>query len=170
MVAEELNSRESGRPFSVHKLLLLLVWAVAMFTTLQVHRFEGWFGHAICGPWGCGPPVSALLGYHGFWLLLLLLPVWFLKRRWDTVTLARLGTGLCWIAGIGIIVLLFVDGWQFWQREAMRRYLGQRCLFRLATFVDFPLVQLVLIGLYLKGWGLRIAPRRKVSAHYCQDP
>jgi hypothetical protein len=63
-------------------------------------------------------------------------------------------------AAAGIIVLLSVDGWQFWQRQATQHYLGQWCLFRLclfglrlfglATYVDFPLLQLGLMGLWLR--------------------
>lgn len=139
------SSVVSGR-----NLLLLAVWAVGLFGVLQVHQLEGWFGHAICGPWGCGPPVSALIGYHGFWLLLMVLPAWWLKHCWADATLQRLGTGLLLVAAVGIVMLLAVDGWQTWQREAMRPYLVQWSFFRLATFVDFPLVQLGLIGLWLR--------------------
>lgn len=144
-----LNSSSfvSGR-----NLLLLAVWAAGLFGVLQVHLLEGWFGHAICGPWGCGPPESALIGYHGFWLLLMVLPTWWLKHTWASASLQRLGTGLLLVAAVGIVLLLAVDGWQTWQREAMRPYMVQRSFFRLATFIDFPLVQFGLIGLWLRNW------------------
>ena len=135
---------------TIRNLLLLVVWAASLFGVLQVHHFESLFGHAICGPWGCGPPVSALIGYHGFWLLLMLLPAWWLKHYLSGATLRRLGTGLLLVAVIGIVLLLAIDSWQTWQREAMRPYVVQRGFFRLATFVDFPLVQLGLIGLWLR--------------------
>ena len=65
--------------FSVRTGLLFGAWVFALLGTLQVHRWEGLLGgHAICGPWGCGPFLSALIGYHGFWLILLLLPAWLL--------------------------------------------------------------------------------------------
>ena len=135
---------------TIRNLLLLGAWVAVLFGVLQVHHFESLFGHAICGPWGCGPPVSALIGYHGFWLLLMLLPAWWLKQQLSSATLRRLGTGLLLMAAVGIVLLLAIDGWQTWQREAMRSYIVQRCFFRLATFVDFPLVQLGLIGLWLR--------------------
>jgi len=121
-----------------------------MFAVLQVHQLEDLFGHSICGPWGCGPPISALIGYHGFWLLLMVLPAWWLKQQLASATLQRLGTSLLLVAMVGIVLLLVIDGWQTWQRTAMRPYLVQRSMFRLATFIDFPLVQLGLIGLWLR--------------------
>ncbi len=129
---------------------MLAVWALALFGTLQVYRWQGLLGHAICGPWGCGPPVSALIGYHSFWLLLLVLPAWWLQLQLSSATLQRLGTGLTLVAAVGIVLLLAVDSWQFWSRASMRVYIVQRCLFRLATFIDFPLVQFGLIGLWLR--------------------
>ena len=50
----------------------LLVWGAALFGILQIGLASGsgLHEHSICGPWGCGPPTSALLGWHGFWLLL----------------------------------------------------------------------------------------------------
>ena len=142
---------ESSRRLSLRYLLPpLAVWIVAMFGTLQIHQFEGILGHAICGPWGCGPPVAALLGYHGFWWVLLLLPAWVMKHRFTGMTLRRLGNSLCLLAVVGIVVLLTGEGWQFWQREANRQFFGQWCLFRLATFVDFPFVQLGAMGLWLR--------------------
>ncbi len=144
------TSSESSSLISVRSLILLSGWALALFGVLQVHQLEGWFGRAICGPWGCGPPVSALIGFHGFWLLLMVLPAWWLKNCLASATLHRLGTGLMLVAAVGIMLLLAVDGWKSWHQEAMRSYRMQRSLFRLATFVDFPLVQLGLIGLWLR--------------------
>ena len=135
---------------SVRNFFLFFAWAAGLFGVLQVHQLEGWFGHALCGPWGCGPPVSALIGYHGFWLLLMLLPAWWLKQQLSSAALRRLGTGLLLVAAVGIAMLLAIDGWQTWQRTAMRPYMLQRGFFRLATFVDFPLVQLGLIGWWLR--------------------
>ncbi len=136
--------------FTFRTIFLFAAWAVALFGSLQVHRWEDLLGHAICGPWGCGPPLSALIGYHGYWFLLLLLPAWLLKHQLAADTSRRIGAGLFLVATIGIALLLAVDGWQAWQRESLRPYLVQRMLFRLATFVDFPLVQLGLIGLWLR--------------------
>lgn len=139
-----------ARLISLRNLLLLAAWVMALFGSLQTHQWEDLFGHAICGPWGCGPPVAALIGYHGFWLLVLLLPAWLFKQQVASDTTQRIGLGLIFVAAIGIVLLLAFDGWQNWQHERMRPYLVQRLLFRLATFVDFPLVQLALIGVWLR--------------------
>jgi len=54
------------------------------------------------------------------------------------------------VAVVGIVLLLMIDSWQTWQQVRLQPYILQRCFFRLATFVDFPLVQLGLIGLWLR--------------------
>ena len=135
---------------SYRNFLLFAAWAMALFGSLQAHLWEDLFGHAICGPWGCGPPVAALMGYHGFWLLVLLLPAWLLKQRVSRATVNRVGLGLVLVAIVGIALLLAIDAGRHWHVARMRPYMVQRLLFRLATFVEFPLIQLGLIGLWLR--------------------
>jgi len=149
---------ESSRLLSWRNLLLLTAWVLAAFGTLQVHRLEDVLGHAICGPWGCGPPVSALVGYHGFWLLLLLPLGWLMKSRLTGARAQQLGTWLCVAAVAGIIALLVAEGWN---NRAAHQYLLQWCFFRIATFVDFPLMQLGLLGLWLRSKGALATDERR---------
>lgn len=132
---------------SVRNLLWLVAWMLALFGVLQVHQLEGMFGHAICGPWGCGSPVSALIGYHAFWCLLIWPGVLILGSRWCRNTRRHLGSGLMLVSVAGIASLLLLDGLN---NSAAERYLLRWCLFRVATFVDFPLVQLGIAGLWLR--------------------
>lgn len=138
---------ETSSLLSVRNLLMLAIWSAALFGTLQVHQSEGLFGHAICGPWGCGPPVSALVGYHTFWCLLILPVALILRRQCCGVTVRNLGAGLILVSVSGIIALLLYEGLN---NSAAEKYFVRWCSFRVATFIDFPLVQLGLAGLWLR--------------------
>ena len=134
------------------------VWVAALYGTLQIHFASGWLNHSICGPWGCGPPVEALVSYHGFWFVLLLplaviaghaLPPWQLFR-WATVLMIAAVAAVVALVGVDAVRWLsLVHG------DAAYRYLVQRCFFRLATYVDFPLVQLAVAGAYGRWQGRR---------------
>ena len=141
------------------------VWVAALFGALQIHRVSGWSGHSICGPWGCGPPIEALLSYHGFWLVLLLPAGIVAGRTLPPTEAARWGAALAIAAIVGIVTLAAVDAarWLSLAHDDAHRYLVQRCFFRLATFVDFPLVQLAVAGACCS-WRARHRRRADVKA------
>jgi len=145
---------EPSELLSVRNVFLLAAWAAALFGTLQVHQLEGLFGHAICGPWGCGPPVSALLGYHGFWFLLILPLAAIFKSRLSRTKARSFGHGFLLLSAAGIVALLLLEGMN---NSAAEKYPLRWCAFRVATFVDFPLIQLGLAGLWLQ-WKTRSTP------------
>ena len=58
-----------------------------------------------------------------------------------------MGTGLIALSFAGTLALLLYEGLD---NSAAENYPLQWCLFRVATFVDFPLVQLGLAGLWLR--------------------
>ncbi len=140
---------ELKKPFPIGQIAWILVWGGALYATLQVHLLEG--THAICGPWGCGPPVSALVGYHGFWLLLVLPAALIVAKKLPLESAKRVGKVLALAGLAGVIVLVAVDAVKFLQ-HASPQYLLQRCFFRLATFVDFPLVPMALAGWLMRRW------------------
>lgn len=45
-------------------ILLLLAWGLALFAALKLNDAPVDWGH-VCGPWGCGPPLKALVGRGG---------------------------------------------------------------------------------------------------------
>jgi len=137
------------RPRSPALIALAAVWIAALYGSLQIHHFE-LGGHSICGAWGCGPTDTALIGYHTFWLVLIL-PVAPIAARIAPAARARNWGTVLAIAGVaGLVVLALVDGVHYLQTSHAPQYLVQRCLFRLATFVDIPLAQLILIGLLMR--------------------
>lgn len=144
---------------TTRRLILLASWVLAILGTLQIHRTSLLEACSICGPWGCGPPASALVGYHVFWSLLVFPAAWILKSRWCAVTARHLGTGLMALSLAGTVALLLYEGLD---NSAAENYPLRWCLFRVATFVDFPLVQLGLAGLWLR--------MTKSSHATCGDP
>lgn len=134
----------------------LLLWAAALYGVLQVGLASdsGAHGHAgvsICGPWGCGPPVRALVGWHGFWLVLVALPVGLLIRWWPIARLKFVGLGLTalgvlMLAGIGIYEAVT---WLPNIPDGEPAYFVQRCLFSVVTLTDIPVLPMTLSGIVM---------------------
>ena len=130
-------------------ILGLVGWAGALYAVLSLSSISGNWGHTICGPWGCGPPLQALLGCHGFWVLLLTPPAIMAIRRWSGRTLQQAGIALGIVAVLGLVGIVVWDSvtWLPKASDWHRQYLIERCLFVVATLVDVPLVPLSLIGI-----------------------
>ena len=134
----------------------LCVWAAMLWGVLRVANLPGDWGHGICGPWGCGPPLQALVACHGFWLVLTLPIVCMLISGLSPHWRIRLGVGL-FLTGVAGLTAIVVYQAVVWLPDALpfqRAYFPQRCLFVLATLVDWPVVPLLLSGtvLCLSGW------------------
>ncbi len=67
-----------------------------------------------------------------------------------------------------IILLVVVDAVSFWQYSTGRDYIIQRCLFRLATYVGFPLIPMSLAGMVL--WFAGARKVRQVDSAPATDP
>jgi hypothetical protein len=144
----------------LHHVGWLAVWLVAAFGVLQIERIPGEYGHALCGVWGCYPPLQALLAMHLFWTVLLIpLLVWILcswspRGRWWAAMLF-LTTGL---VGIGMVLFQKTVVWALSVPPEFRQYLLQRFIFSLLTLSDWPLLQLTIVGLICR---LSVSRRRK---------
>jgi hypothetical protein len=151
----DLENLPAGKPIkrSIVRGLAILLWAAGLEGVLQLRQLpDTCFGeHSVCGPWGCGPPLSALLACHGFWLVLMApvaaTAVLYLPVKW----VWRLGIVL---AGAGFLGLAAVAAWEAatWLPQAsdwQRHYIGQRYLFSVATLVDVPIVQSLMLGTIL---------------------
>jgi hypothetical protein len=118
-----------------------------MAGTLQLNRFPGDWGH-LCGHWGCGPSVKALIVWHLFWLVSLSLPAVLAISCMSRKGLRRLGLAVISLGILGTSAVLAVETMESFS-QAIRPGSGllvARCLFRLATLVDLPLVQGILLG------------------------
>ncbi len=132
----------------------LTVWAASLFAALAIRDLPGDWGHAICGPWGCGPPLQALLACHMAWLIILAPPAALLARSTQISAhgLRRFGAFLCVLAALFVAAAVIYQGLTWWPSESQwqRGFFWRRCAFVLATTVDLPVAQLLLVGLYLR--------------------
>ena len=137
---------------SLMRLALIPIWGGALWGSLQIHALDLQLGHGICGPWGCGPPLEALIGFHAFWLSLIL-PFaicigWFLP----TTVVRRIGLSVLLAGCIGAVGLVGWDVVTYAMKSESTEYLLQRGLFTLATTVDIPTMQTTLAGAVLAFW------------------
>lgn len=128
------------------RLALIPVWAAGLWGSLQVHQMDLNLGHDVCGPWGCGPRVEALIGFHGFWLFLMA-PVAigagaFLPGRLNR----KVGRAILFAGLAGVVGFVGWDVISYAREAESSRYLFQRGLFTLVTTVDFPMLQTLLAG------------------------
>jgi hypothetical protein len=127
-----------------------LVWLAGLEGMLQLQRLPtaSLGGHDVCGPWGCGPPVPVLLACHGFWLVLMGPPAVLAALRLPRKWIWRLGIGLASAGLYGLIAVAAGEAATWWPQASawQRHYAGQRFLFALATFVDAPIMQSLVIG------------------------
>jgi hypothetical protein len=131
----------------------LLVWTMSLFGVLQVGHItgHGLHQHSICGPWGCGPPTAALVGWHGFWLLLAGPPVGFAVHAWPAWRLRNLGltffaAGLVLLVGTGICEAMT---WLPKIANGEPSCFVQRYLFSVVTMTDVPVIPVTLSGIVL---------------------
>ncbi len=159
---------DRSKLLSLRDLTWFVAWGVSLFGVLRIHFLEDRWGHVLCGAWGCGPPLSALVCYHGFWLLFILPMAVLLSRHLPPATARRIGVVVSAIAIAAITLLVVVDAISFWQYPTGRNYIFQRCLFRLATYVDFPLIPMSLAGLVL--WSAGARKVRQTDSAPAADP
>jgi hypothetical protein len=133
--------------------LAAAAWAASLFGALALQYLpDRFFGeHSVCGPWGCGAPLPALLACHGFWLVLFAPATIFAARRLGPRAVWRVGAALVALAGVG---LMSVGVWQaltWWPAvdNSLHRFASQRYLFVLATLVDVPVLETLLAGVTL---------------------
>lgn len=137
----------------VRLIAFFIVWGTGLFGVLQLRRLGEAVGgaHGICGPWGCGPPVSALLAWHGFWLVLLAGPACIALWSWPVRWTRRVGGLLlgCGLVCAGGVVVWEAVTWLPRLYPGEPTYFAQRCLFSLMTLVDLPILPAALVGLLL---------------------
>lgn len=87
----------------------LLCWAASVGGAASIASIPGDWGHGLCGPWGCAPPLQALVSCHLIWCLVLfplaVVVAGQLSQRW----LRWLGRGMI-VAGLGgVLTLVMIE-------------------------------------------------------------
>ena len=126
----------------------LLSWGVCLGSTLSLIRLPGNWGHGVCGPWGCGPPLQTLLACHLSWLVflfpLLFVGGRFLSAKWQQrIAAMAIIFSLTLFAGFGIYERL---SWWVDASQSQRRYFWHRVGFSILTSVEIPAIEILLLG------------------------
>ena len=140
----------------LHGATGLLLWCAGLLGVLQIGRVGfGANAHSICGPWGCGPPTSALVAWHGFWLVLAAPFVGLVIRYWPARRLRAVGLLALGAAGLMVmgIVIWEAATWLPLVSGQYRIYFAHRILFSLVTLTDIPVILVSCAGMamYMSG-------------------
>ena len=136
--------------FTSRNLFWLIAWATALYGALSVSNLSGDWDHSVCGPWGCGPPIQALVGCHLAWIVLLsplALSVGPM-RNIPAGNRLRIGKALICVSMLllGGVVAYQTLAWWPNVSEWQQRFLWQRLGFVIVTTVDVPMLQILVAG------------------------
>jgi hypothetical protein len=123
-------------------------WGLAAFGALALGSLPGDFGHSLCGPWGCFPPIQALAAMHLFWVVVLLPLIGWGLAKGQSHQLRRAGGLLFFGAVLAIVAVAGRDllAWLPSVPPEFQVYWARRALYTLVTLSDVPLVQVLLAG------------------------
>lgn len=135
---------------SLKLCLGIAAWSGLLIGSLSIVNLPGDWGHGICGPWGCGPPTQALIACHLAWLVGLALPAVFILRASRGMRL-RVGLFLTFLSLAVLMSVVVYQRLSWWPvaSEWQRPYFWQRCAFSIATAVDMPIAQTLVVGLVI---------------------
>lgn len=152
------------------RLVLLTGWGVLLIGLLNAEPVVARLidsNHDICGLWGCGPPVSALIVWHSFIAAIGIPAVVGLaiaKPQWAQ-TSGRWMLGLTLLL-IGLFVLINTGLWYESASSAARQFLVRRVLFATVAFVDAPVLPLIATAVVWWQMGRR---RSATNANFRSD-
>lgn len=131
----------------------LIIWGACLVGALSIWAWPGDLGHGICGPWGCGPPLQALIACHLAWFVALVPPAMLLtsSRHTSGRLLTVSGLVLVMLSATGFLAVLAHQSLVWWPQATQwqQPYFWQRYGFTIVTTIDFPLAQVVVIGVAL---------------------
>ncbi|QJW98889.1 hypothetical protein [Frigoriglobus tundricola] len=139
--------RECRRHAARGPLWAAVGWLSAAFAAVLVAIIPYDPGESLCGPWGCFPPLLALVSMHLLWFVALGAGTWAVAR-WLPGLLRPLGFVLL-LAGVvatGVLVTNDLAHWLSKMPDDIRQLWPKRIGYRLLTLSDVPLVQSILVG------------------------
>jgi len=122
-------------------------WLTAALAAVLVATIPYDPGESLCGPWGCFPPVLALVSMHLLWFVALGAGTWAVAR-WLPGLLRPLGFVLLLtgVVATGVYVTNDLVQWLSRMSDDLRPFWPKRVGYRLLTLSDVPLVQSTLVG------------------------
>lgn len=150
-----------------------LAWSALAYGALALRLVPGDYSHALCGPWGCLPPLQALAAMHAFWLVALAPPVLWAGRAWTPRRRRAAGRAAVALALLGLVAVVVHDAWARGGSVGSHGMVVPlwRAAFALATQVDIPLAPLLAAGIYWWARGTRepVAPGGKSPGRHPED-
>ncbi|MBI1312031.1 hypothetical protein GC176_12125 [bacterium] len=134
---------------------LIVAWGLSVWLVLQLQYLPSDSLHSICGPWGCGPPLSVLVACHGFWVVILGPPLVAGCSLWNPGRQVNVGITL---TSLGLLTLTGFGVWEatHWLQqvsEFQKQYFLQRWMFVVGTLVEIPIVETTFCGIVLTATG-----------------
>lgn len=129
----------------------LIVWGVVLTGTLSVAHWSGDWGHSVCGAWGCGPPLQALVACHSSWLVVLLPIAVIVQKKVSAKTLriwAAIALSLSLMSLLGVAAHEYLT-WYARATEWQRPFYWWRVGFVVLTTVEVPLLQTLVLAVPL---------------------
>lgn len=126
------------------RCLLFSVWGLVLTGSLSIANWPGDWGHSVCGAWGCGPPLQALVACHLSWLVVLVPSALLLLNRAAQRAVLVVGiTGLTLgLLTAGIITIHEHLTWAAQVSDWQREFYWHRVGFVILTTVEVPVLEL----------------------------
>ena len=134
---------------SFARLLLIPIWVGAFWGSLQFHHLDLPLGHGLCGPWGCGPPLEAAIGFHLFWLTIFVPPTVGLGLFLTAERNRQVGRI---IFTVGVCLTAAIVGYDVISHAIQSKtidFMFRRGLLTLVNTIDVPMMQSMLAGVVL---------------------
>src|SRR5262245_53731775 len=151
------GSQEDSMSRTLRLGLGVLAWSGLTYGVLSLRLLPGDYTHQFCGPWGCLPPLQALVAMHGFWIVVVAPPTAWAIRTYQPRARRVIGFSLMALGALGIGIVVAWESWTWTHRygAAWRNYLPQRLLAATITTTDAPLLEILAAGI-----AVSIAARR----------
>ena len=124
--------------------IVLTAWGLLIAGILRAEPAAGALsgsGHSICGPWGCGPPLSSLIVWHTFIAAVVVPASVWAAFRYPAFAAAAYRPVVAVVFG-ACLLFVVVNTALWWQTasEFGRQFLFQRMLFAVVAFTDAPVI------------------------------
>ncbi len=126
----------------------LIIWGLTLTGTLSIANLPGDWGHSVCGAWGCGPPLQALVACHLSWLVVIIPIAMALRRFCSASLLRRMAAGALVLAVTGILGIILHEylTWFAQASEWQRPFFWHRVGFVILTTVELPIIEIAALA------------------------
>lgn len=121
----------------------LVFWGLGLSATLSIANRQGDWGHSVCGVWGCGPPLQALVACHVSWLVVLSPIMAGIRGYASAQTARRVAASGIIVALLGALGFVLYEYWTWYvpASEWLRSFFWRRVGFVILTTVEVPLLE-----------------------------